>query len=254
MSETGIPYDGRSGTAGTGTGSTDVKDRVKETSAHAADAGRNLAHDAKVKARDVAHEASEQAHDFLDRTRTELGYQAQSQQQRLARGLHSVEEELGQMAGAATDPGYVTELARQAGDVTGQAARWLESREPGAILDEIEDFARRRPGMFIALAAGAGVLVGRFLRGVRDADRTQGDTSAPSGVTPADGTDAPGARTVAPTRLPADPAPTTPVVPEAVPTQEPPYPSSAEGSTWPEPPSVPPTTPRRTEPGGDLHG
>jgi hypothetical protein len=70
------------------------------------------------------------------------------------------------MAGSQQEPGMATDLAQQAADKAGQLASWLQDREPGDLLDEVKSFARRRPGAFLALAAGAGVVAGRFTRGM----------------------------------------------------------------------------------------
>ncbi|MBO0608905.1 hypothetical protein [Myceligenerans salitolerans] len=256
MSETGTPYDGGSGshfsstsgsdTGGTGTGSTGVRERVTDTAAQAADAGRSIADDAKDKAREVAHEASEQAHGLLDRTRSELSSQAQSQRQWAVDSLHAMEDELGRMASASRDPGYATDLVRRAGDATGQAARWLEDREPGAILGEVEDFARRRPGMFIALSAGAGLLVGRFLRGMKDAN---GSSDSASDRPAAAG--APATRGEAQARRAAGAVPTAPSgVPSAGSQAPPPESGAVRPAT---PPPVPPPAPGGPEYGGGTH-
>ena len=45
-------------------------------------------------------------------------------------------------------------------------ASWLENREPGDLLGEVQRFARNKPGTFLLLAAGAGVLAGRLTRGL----------------------------------------------------------------------------------------
>lgn len=178
MSETDIPYgagtgsqrSGAAGREGGGAGTdTGVKERVTEAASHVGDAGRETAHDAKERARDVAHEASDRARGLVDRTRSELGSQVESQQQHLAGGLRALGDELNQMAGGTKDPGYASDLVQRAGEATGRAAQWFEEREPTDVLHEIEDFARRRPGVFVALAAGAGLVVGRFLRGAKDA-------------------------------------------------------------------------------------
>ncbi|MFD7023761.1 hypothetical protein [Promicromonospora sukumoe] len=172
-----------------------IKDRVADAAAQAGEAGRETAHEAKEAARDVAHEASERARGLIGRTRIELGAQMETQQQHLASGLRSLGNELGQMAGGTQDPGYASDLVQRAGDATGRVADWFDEREPGAVLREVEDFARRRPGLFIAIAAGAGLLVGRFVRGMRDApdddDRperapaaTASSAAAPSAATP----------------------------------------------------------------------
>ena len=52
-------------------------------------------------------------------------------------------------------------LVREAAQRTGSLAEWLNARDPGSVLDEVKSFARRRPGAFIAIAAVAGVAVGR---------------------------------------------------------------------------------------------
>lgn len=194
MSETNVPHGAATGsqqpwapgTAGddAGAGGTGVKERVSEAASQVGDVGRETARDARERARDVAHEASDQVHGLADRARSELRTQMDAQQQHLAGGLRSLGDELGQMAGASRDPGYASDLVQRVGDVTGQAARWFEEREPADVLHEVEDFARRRPGTFVLLAAGAGLLVGRFLRGARDAsdeDRPdRGGTGSPS--------------------------------------------------------------------------
>lgn len=176
MSETNVPYGTGTGAqtppapGGTGQQGSGVKDRLGEAASSAGEAGREVAGEAKEKARDVAHEATDRARDLVDQGRTQLRSQAQSQQQRLAGGLRTLGDELNQMASGSQDPGYASELVQRAGDATTRVADWFEDREPSSVLREVEDFARRRPGMFIAIAAGAGLVVGRLLRGMKDAD------------------------------------------------------------------------------------
>ena len=47
-----------------------------------------------------------------------------------------------------------------------QAAGWLADRDPGSLLDEVRSFARKKPGTYLAIALGAGVLAGRLTRGL----------------------------------------------------------------------------------------
>jgi ElaB/YqjD/DUF883 family membrane-anchored ribosome-binding protein len=166
------------GGAGSETG---VKERASAAASQLGDAGRETVQDAKERARDVAHEATDRTRGLVDRTKTELSSQVASQQQHLAGGLRALGDELGQMSSGTQDPGYASELVQRAGEATGQVAQWFEEREPSDILHEVEDFARRRPGMFILMAAGAGLLVGRMLRGVKDAP-SDSDGPAPGGV------------------------------------------------------------------------
>ena len=113
---------------------------------------------AKEQAGEVMSEARDQARTLFDRTRSEMGSQAASQQKRAAESLRSLSGELRSMAGSQQESGMATGLAQQAADKAGQLASWLQDREPGDLLDEVSSFARRRPGAFLALAAGAGVI------------------------------------------------------------------------------------------------
>src|SRR4029077_10670527 len=62
-----------------------------------------------------------------------------------------------------------------------QAAGWLADRDPGALLDEVRSFARRKPGTYLAIALGAGVLAGRLTRGLTaPADDTPSGTTGPT--------------------------------------------------------------------------
>ncbi|WP_129788595.1 hypothetical protein [Promicromonospora panici] len=193
MSETDVPYGARPGSQHTWApgaapdsadpGGGGVRERVAETASRVGDAGRETAHDAREGARDVAHEATDQARGLADRTRTELRSQAGSQQQRLAAGLRSLGDELSQMAGGTQDPGYASDIVERAGDATRRAAQWFEEREPATVLHEVENFARRRPGVFLAVAAGAGLIVGRFLRGAKDAPDDGGGSTETAGTT-----------------------------------------------------------------------
>ncbi|MEV0949517.1 hypothetical protein [Promicromonospora sp. NPDC050249] len=198
MSGTDIPYgtgagsqrtwepgreESSTGTEPTSTETSGVKERAGAAASQLGEAGRETVRDAKERARDVAHEAGDRTRGLVDRTRNELGSQVASQQQHLAGGLRALGDELSQMSSGTQDPGYATDLVQRAGEATGHVAQWFEEREPGDILHEVEDFARRRPGMFILMAAGAGLLVGRFLRGAKDAPSSDASSGeAPGGA------------------------------------------------------------------------
>jgi hypothetical protein len=154
-------------TAAGPTSSTDVaKDEAAGVRDTATQAGRQVAGTAKEQAGEVVSEAREQVRTLLDRTRSEVGSTAASQQQRAAESLRSLSGELRSMASSQQEPGMATDLAHQAAEQAGQLASWLQDREPGDLLDEVRSFARRRPGAFLALAAGAGVVAGRLTRGM----------------------------------------------------------------------------------------
>jgi hypothetical protein len=169
----------------------------------AKDAGRQVAGVAKDEAANVASEATRQAKDVAGQARDEISRQAADQQQRVAGGLRSLGQELGSMADNGEQSGMATDLARQAATRIHEAADWLEQRDPKGLLDEVTSFARRRPGAFLAVAAGAGLLAGRLTRSLKD------DSSAPST----------GGSATRPTTGPSfeTPAPGEPVYAEATP-------------------------------------
>src|SRR5205814_692865 len=72
---------------------------------------------------------------------------------------------------------------QQAAERIHGAASWLEQREPADLLQAVRDFARRRPGVFLAGAVAAGLAAGRLTRGVTDAasSGSQGSGSQGSG-------------------------------------------------------------------------
>jgi hypothetical protein len=158
---------------------TDVaKDQAASVASGAADAAKNVAGVAKEQAGQVASEAKKQVKDLVGQARSELTGQAQVQQERVAGGLHSVGDQLRAMAEGSSEPGPATEIAHQAADKAHQIASWLENRDPGSVLDEVRSFARQRPGAFLALSLGAGILAGRLTRSL-SAAATEDTTPSP---------------------------------------------------------------------------
>lgn len=155
-----------------------AKDQAASVGHGAADAGQHVADVAKDQAQSVVAEAGSQATDLLRQARRELTDQANAQQQRVARGLHALGDELQSMAERSERPGVATDLARQASSKSYDIASWLDSREPGHLVQEVQAFARQRPGTFLLVAAGAGLLAGRLTRGVKDASSTDSSGSA----------------------------------------------------------------------------
>lgn len=156
-----------------------VKEQAGQLSGITAESGREVAGTAKEETKKVATEAATQVRGLLDQARTEVTDQAGAQQQRAARSLRSVSDELRSMADSAEQPGMGTDLAREASQRTDAFAQWLEDREPGDLIVAAKSFARQRPGTFLAIAAGAGVLAGRLTRGLKE-----GPTGSPGEVPP----------------------------------------------------------------------
>jgi hypothetical protein len=125
---------------------------------------------------EVAAEARHQVRDLASEARTQVRQQAGTQQRQLAGKLRSVGDELSTMADKGEGSGLATELTREVSGRVHNWAGWLETREPADVLDEIREFARRRPGLFLLGAALAGVAAGRLTRGIAEANG--GETSS----------------------------------------------------------------------------
>jgi hypothetical protein len=138
--------------------STGLPDRAGAETAHVAEV-------AKGEAGKVAGEAGRQARNLMDQARSEASDQAAQQQERVASGLRKVSDQL-QSMGDNAEEGMAGNLVREVAQRTGSLAEWLDARDPGSVLEEVKGFARRRPGAFIAIAAVAGVAVGRLTRSV----------------------------------------------------------------------------------------
>ncbi|GAA3623846.1 hypothetical protein GCM10022223_46060 [Kineosporia mesophila] len=168
-------------------GSDSTKDVAREQAANvghgAAQAGQHVAGVAGEQAAGVASEAADQAKNLYAQTREELRGQASTQQQRLAEGVRSLSTELESMADGANS-GTASDLVREVSGRARDVAGWLDQRDPGALLSEVTDFARRRPGTFLAIAAGAGLIAGRLTRGaISEARHESAKTDAESGPT-----------------------------------------------------------------------
>ena len=129
--------------------------------------GKHVAAVGADQAKQVASEAGHQAKALLGQAQSELVDHASSQQNRVAYQLSSLSHELGSMASKSDEEGLAKDLAQQASQQLDSIAQWLQVREPGDLITEVKDFARRKPGTFLAVAAGIGLLAGRMTRGVK---------------------------------------------------------------------------------------
>jgi hypothetical protein len=155
--DSGIYADAPQGASTTDT----AKESAQRVAGTAAEQGKNVLAEGKAQARDLTKQVGEQAHE-----------QTNVQRDKAATGLRSLSEELHGMAnGQGGRDGVASDLARQAAVKAQDLAGWLESREPGDLLEEVRQLARRKPGTFLLGALAAGVVAGRLTRGAVDASR-----------------------------------------------------------------------------------
>jgi hypothetical protein len=225
-----------------------ARDEAGQVGGAAADAGRHVADTAKEQAGEVAEQVRREAKDLYHQARGQVTEQAKGGQQKATEALRALAAELHEMT-AGEHRGPASDLAAQAAGRLDGLAGWLDNREPGDLVNEVRNFARRRPGAFLVGAALAGVLAGRLTRGVVDANRDDsGSAPAPSPRLPA----APPAGY--PPAVPAYPAaPPTPMpydqpggaLPPGGPLGQPPRPAGGVPSAEPRPyaPDVAPAGP-----------
>lgn len=169
---------GPSGGSGPSTGQV-AREQAANVGQTAAEAGGQVAQTAKEQTREVVRETGAQARNLMSEAQDELRNQTSTQQKRAAEGLRALGSELHSMAARGdSQQGVAAELAHQAGGRAHQLADWLEQREPGQVLDEVRQFARRRPGAFLAGALAAGVVVGRLTRNLASSGQATGSHRA----------------------------------------------------------------------------
>lgn len=158
-----------------------AKEQATQVAGDAKDAATNVAGTAKEQAGQVASEVKSQAKDLYGQATSQLKEQAGTQSQKVSEGLRSISDELSSMAEKSDGNGLASELVRNLSGRAGSAASWLDGRDPGSLLDEVKHFAARKPGTFIVIAAGAGVLAGRLTKALAAEAKT--DTPSTSPVT-----------------------------------------------------------------------
>jgi hypothetical protein len=151
-----------------------AKDQAGEVGRTAADAGGQVAQTTKEQAQNVVGEAKQQARDLVGEARGQARDQAGYQKLRAVEGLRTLGDELHQMTEQGGQSGIATEVARQVAQRTHGLADYLDRHEPADLLDEVRQYARRRPVAFLAGAAIAGVLAGRLTRSLASKDEDQG--------------------------------------------------------------------------------
>jgi len=149
----GSPATGRYDTdASSGTGSaTDVVDQVKETAS-------NLVDQAKEQAAPRIDSQKDRVVDRLNGTAHAL--------RRTSQTLREQEDE------------GVARYAEQVAERAERLATYVRERDLGEIVEEVEDFARRQPVLFLGGSFALGLLATRFLRSTR---RRESSSSTESG-------------------------------------------------------------------------
>jgi hypothetical protein len=181
-----------------------TRETVQREVSHAAGQARSVTQDvaqtAKEQTRQVTQEAREQGRRVVTDARDRLTGEIDSQTGRAAQSLRQLADELDRMAESATDGGAVRTAVRQLSDTGRRAAGYLDDHGVNGVVEEVGQFARRRPGTFLIAAAATGFLAGRLGKAVvragssaeEEQERSSPDVSttgpsAPTGTPPSTG-------------------------------------------------------------------
>jgi hypothetical protein len=131
----------------------------------------------------VASEAATQAHNVLDETRSALRSQARQGTERTAGAIDTLRSQVRALAsGDREGAGELSRYADQAGELLHALAERIGNRGFDGLVDEVQSFGRRRPGVFLAVAAASGFAAGRLFRGAQAASPRPSGSEVGSGA------------------------------------------------------------------------
>jgi hypothetical protein len=148
-------------------------ERAGRVAGAARDEAQSVAGDVREEAAAVASEAATQARNVLDETRSALRSQASQGTDRAAGALDTLSAQVRALASGDRDgAGDLGRYADQISERLHALAQRLGNRGFDGVVDEVQSFGRRRPGVFLAVAAASGFAAGRLFRGAQAATST----------------------------------------------------------------------------------
>jgi ElaB/YqjD/DUF883 family membrane-anchored ribosome-binding protein len=155
--------------------------QMSEQSGQKTAAAKEVAGEAGAQARAVAAEAKGQAQHLVGQARTQLEHQAETRSREAATGLRKMSDQLTALAeGRPQEAGPLMDYLEQARSKVMSLADQLEQRGARGAMNDVSRYARRRPGMFLMGAVGAGFALGRLVRAGGSSDDQDQQSMYPS--------------------------------------------------------------------------
>jgi ElaB/YqjD/DUF883 family membrane-anchored ribosome-binding protein len=155
-----------------------AKSEASNVASTAAGGARDVAGEAGTQAKAVAGEAKQQLDRLMRQSRGEFRQQAEQRTAQAAGQLRNLSEQVSALVqGRPEAAGQLLGYANDAQQQLRRLAARMEQGGPQGVVDDVTRFARRRPGVFLAGAAGIGFVVGRLVRAAA-ASQGNGDQSA----------------------------------------------------------------------------
>ncbi|HEX6445927.1 MAG TPA: hypothetical protein VF053_12620 [Streptosporangiales bacterium] len=159
-----------------------VGDTARATADTATTAAGEVAGTAKDQTRRIAEEARDRARDVGGTIRDRMSDEADSLARRAVQSVRTWSDELESMA-----EGQSSSTGRIVGQVAARgrsAADYVDDHGVHGLVDQVQSFARRRPGLFLMGAAAAGFAVARLAKAARE--EPSQPQSQPQAFEPAD--------------------------------------------------------------------
>jgi len=146
--------------------------------------GTQVTEQAKQQSQELAQQARRQASDLANRGTKQAKSQLANQKHEASQRMVPVQTALRETAQQLRKQGQgsVGNYADRAADQVERFSTYLRETDVDEIMDEVRDFARRRPGLFLGGAAAAGFLATRFLKSSSEEQGVSGEYG--SGATP----------------------------------------------------------------------
>lgn len=155
-----------------------AKEETKAVATTAADSAKSVAGEAASQARSVVEEARTQATQVFGDASSELRQQVDQRLTTAAKSARSTAGQLRALAeGRPEEAGRSAELVQQASERLEHLAGRADELGVQGVAEELANFGRRRPLMFLAGAVAAGVVAGRMLKTIQASSSSSGDTN-----------------------------------------------------------------------------
>ena len=149
----------------TGSKASVAADESKRVGSAAVGATQGVAQEAKAQASNVVSEAKGQLSSLVDQTKQELRTQMDSRSQQAVSGLQTLSRQLTALKeGRMEEAGRMQDILSDVQQRVQRYAQSVQERGPSAMADDVTNFARRRPMVFLAGAALSGFAIGRLVR------------------------------------------------------------------------------------------
>ena len=151
-----------------------AKHEGEQVAAEAREQAEQVAATARQGVAEVTEEAKHQAIDLAEDARRQLHDQARQQTDHLGAAIQDLGHKLHALAdGRTEETGQVGDYTERVADQVDRIGGRVQELGFDGTVDELQRFARRRPGVFLLGAAAAGFAVSRLGRGAKDAQQRQ---------------------------------------------------------------------------------